>query len=159
MVEVTPLSQILPIAGTLRGTIVGIVGNHLATRNRHRREKTWDRRIETYSGIVAVLTRARQIGASVAEAYAEDAHWAHQDDGVQGLEAEVWRLYRSAWTAVDENYLLLSEVFIRRMDHLRSEMAGVNEDDDPPDRHKALMEVLEGALPAIVEQAKREVRL
>lgn len=158
MIDGLPWAQIVTGLFTLAGGAGGAVATYLTTRNKHRHEKTWERRVEFYSHVVVSLTRAVQIGEGISEAYQEDAERADADPYVQSRIQELWGHYHAAWAKLDENYLLASDAFIAAMTKLREAMDSIDADDIPPERHQAAMEAIRSRLPEIARQATREVR-
>lgn len=157
MADSASWTAVLPVVGTLLGAIVGIVGNHLVSRDKHRRDKTWERRVEVYSRAISGLTRAIQIGESVGESYAEDPERAYQDERVSALEADMWDAHRNAVAAIEENFVLVSDEVADCMDRLSRRLYRL-EDEIPPVRHREAMQAMTEELRALVEVARREVR-
>lgn len=152
-----PWGQLITAGGTLGGAALGGWIGHWLGRDKHKRERTWEKRVETCGEILQSLQRAGAIFQAVQDSYAEDPHRAFADDDVRSRASRGYGEIAKAAAAYRAGFLFLSPEFIEKFEAWEAAYARID-DFDPPSEIDGVVTEISRALPVLSAQAQRDAR-
>lgn len=151
-----PWGQLITAAGTLGGAAVGGLMGHWLSRDKHKRDRIWDLRVEAGSEILHAMHRGLGKLQGVKSYYEEDPHRADASDRVRSLKAEAYEELATASATFRKNLLILGSEFVVKYDDYGKALDAIDDELDPPDSVDAVIAAVAAALPGLERQARED---
>jgi hypothetical protein len=144
--------------GTLGGAAIGGLMGHWLSRDKHKRERTWEKRTEAMGEMLQAIHRAQMKFRGVKRFYDEDPHRADACDDVRRLTSAAYDELRKAEAAFRANFLFFSPAFVALYERHQEEYDAIDDHLLPPDLIDAVAEHLDRVAVDLNAQAQRDVR-
>ena len=152
-----PRSQVITAVSTLVARLGSTYLANRFNRDRHKKDRTWEKRAEAMGKILHAIHRACLTFRNVKSYYDEDPIRAHSSDEVAALERKAYEEVRKAESVYRSSFLFLSRAFIASYTKYRDSLEAMNEDLSPPEVTDAMLEQLEAAAEDLSKQAQSDV--
>jgi hypothetical protein len=145
------------IVGAL-GAIGGVIVANRLTYARSNRERLWDLRRQAYGVILSELAAVEHICDSVDEYVNERSYEEYFNTKSRDrLEAEKAKRMDVVRTRYSNDYLILSEEFIKAYDKFTADASSDPYNDTPPEEHEKFSKGLRENRPRLMALARNEI--
>jgi hypothetical protein len=151
-----PLGNIITAVATV-GAVV--VANRLSYR-RSNRERLWDLRRETYGFLLSELASVEHVCDSIDEAIAERSYAAYWETKSRARDdADIAERMGKVRQRFSDDYLILSDEFIRVFDDLTRESRGDPYNSSPPEEYELFSGAMRKHRPRLLAVAREEMKI
>lgn len=153
-----PVAQTITALGTMIAAAIGGLVGHWLSRNKYKKERTWEKRTETLSVIIHSLTSSIDFFLRAKSYYDENEERAINYPAARTKLDEANDYLLKANHAYISNLLFLTPEFIDKFDALEKDFRSTSEKISPTEEIAAAIEILEKHLGIISAQARKDAR-
>ena len=154
-----PWGQLITAVSTLAAGLGSTILVNRFNRDKHKRDRTWEKRTEAMSEMLQAIHRARMKFQSAKRNYDEDAVRAHSSDDVAAIEAASYAELRKADTAYRANFLFFSPAYVAMYEKHQDDYEAIDGHTlSPPEIVDAVVEHLDIVFDDLSRQAQRDAR-